>query len=385
MIDNVTHRQFTVRTVLQEAIGVRVSDEVSAREIARPAEGQSEKSRPPSRFVTIIPIFLVLIVLSAVLAPSSVRVGQIQSLLYFAAILGFAALGQHLVVVVGGLDVSIGPTVTLAALMFAKYADSSGLLAAVLVATGAGAAIGLINGLAVTILRVTPLIATLGGGAIATGFAYTFAGQGAPSQVPDSYSAFLAQAPLGIPMAAYMWLASVLFAATVLRFTLSGRRFTAVGANPRASRAVGIPVDVYKAAAYVVGGALFAVTGMLVATAVTTPGLRLGDPYLLPSIAAVVIGGTVLGGGVGSVLATAGGTLFVVQLSNLTLALNGGPAIQQIVQGAVIVAAMAIYGFKLSSLRIRRRKVIESTDVIGPHVVVVGGESDFGVRNVMHD
>jgi ribose transport system permease protein len=203
---------------------------------------------------------------------------------------------------------------------------------------------------------VTPLIATLGGGALATGLAYSFSGEGAPAGIPASYSQFISATTLGVPRIAYCWVVVVILAAGLLRYSALGRRFTAVGANPTASRALGFRVDAYKATAYVLGGLMYAIAGVFVAIAVTTPGLKIGDPYLLPSIAAVVIGGTRLGGGVGSIGATSLGALFVTQLNNFTLAVNGSSAIQQIVQGAVIVVAMAIFGIKidLGSLLPRR-------------------------------
>jgi ribose transport system permease protein len=321
------------------------------------------------RFMLIVPIFLVLLLVSAVVAPSSVGSDQIQSLLFFSAILGFAALGQHLVVTVGGLDLSVAPVITLSGLLFASHATSgsfSSVVAGVAVAVVVGAAVGLLNGVTVTFLRVTPLIATLGGGAVATGLAYTFNGQGAPSEIPQSISDFLAKTPLGIPVIAYAWIAAVILVAAALRYTPVGRRFTAVGANPRTARALGVHVDGYKALAYVGGGVMYSVAGIFVAVAVTTPGLKIGDPYLLQSISAVVIGGTALGGGLGSVGATAVGTLFVVQLNNFTLAVNGDLAVQQIVQGAVIVLAMAIYGVRLDVRRLFRRNAKAPAEWVGP-------------------
>lgn len=306
--------------------------------------------RANSRFALVLPAFAVLLMASAIFAPSSVAPGQLQSLLLFASVLGFAALGQHLVVTVGGLDLSVGAVVTLSALLFVKNAnavDAGTIAGAIAIALVAAGAVGLLNGLTVTVLRVTPLIATLGGGAIASGLAYTFQGQGAPPAVPTAISDFVSTKPLGIPVIAYLWVVAVVAVALFLRYVVAGRRFVLVGTNPMTARALGIRLDAYKVLAYLAAGVLFGIAGVLLGMVVAQPGLRVGESYLLPSIAAVVIGGTPLGGGLGSVCATAVGALFVVQLTNFTLALDGGPAIQQIVQGAVIVAAMALYGLRL--------------------------------------
>ena len=315
--------------------------------------------RARGRFLTIVPIFGFLLLVSLVFAPSSVSGSQLENLLYFGAILGFAALGQHLIITVGGLDLSVGPSMTLSALLFASNVGngsaSSTINAIVLGLLGAGA-VGLVNGFTVTVLRVTPLIATLGGGAVGTGLAYTFVGQGAPAAVPEAMGHFIADTTLGIiPTVAFFWAGFAIAATLILRLTVFGRRFTAVGANPRTSRALGIPVDLYRGSAYVLGALLYGVGGIFLAIAVTTPGLGIGDSYLLPSISAVVIGGTALGGGLGSIGATFVGTLFVTQLNDFTLVVSGETAVQQIVQGAVILAAMAIYSAHIDFGRIFSR------------------------------
>ena len=314
----------------------------------------SRRLETHGRFLAILPIFAFLILISAVFAPSSVSSGQLDTLLYFTAILGFAALGQHLVIAVGGLDLSVGPAITLSSLLFAMQAASHSIARAIAVAVLAAALVGLLNGLTVTLLRVTPLIATLGGGAVATGLAYTFNGQGAPASISDSLSAFFATDLVGVPVSAVMCAAGLALVALAPRYTVAGRRLIEVGSNPTTARALGVPVDAYKCLAYVGGGAFYGAAGILLAVGVTTPGLGVGDSYLLPSIAAVVIGGTPLGGGVGSVLATGMGALFVVQLNQFTLALDGDTAVQQIVQGAVIIAAMAIYSVRFDVGRVRR-------------------------------
>ncbi|WP_437773392.1 ABC transporter permease [Arthrobacter sp. KNU40] len=313
-----------------------------------------------SRFMLVWPALALLLAVSAVFAPSSVSVNQIQSLLLFGGVLGTAALGQHLVVTVGGMDLSIAAVMTLSALLFVKNlsaTDPGTIAGAVLGALTAAAAIGALNGVTVTLLRVTPLIATLGGAAIATGVGFQLQGEAAPPAVPESVITFINQEPLGIPIIAWFWGAGVLVVAGFLRYSTVGRRFAMVGTNPSTSRALGIRVDLYKVFVYIAGAVLAGIAGILLGMVVVQPGQKVGDPYLLPSIAAVAIGGTPLGGGLGSVIATAVGTLFVVQLNNFTLAIGGNLAVQQIVQGIVIVAAMALYNFDLlrSLVRIIRK------------------------------
>jgi ribose transport system permease protein len=315
------------------------------------------------RFVPIWVVFALIVAVSPLLASESVSGRSWNNLLFFASLLGLAALGQHLVVVVGGLDMSVGPQMALAALVFAKLgsavateSSASGMVVAALLAVAACIAIGVINGLAVTLLRITPLIATLAGGALATGAAYTLQGSGAPNPVPAAFSEAVSARPLFgvIAVVSLVWLASMALVAGALRWTPAGRRFVAVGDSQRAARAAGIRVGRYRVFGFAAASVFYALAGLAVGGLAQQPGVALGDAYLLPSIAAVVVGGTPLGGGVGSVASTAMGALFMSHLDALTLSMQAPTSVQLIVQGAVIAGAMAAYGLRLPA-RLRPR------------------------------
>jgi ribose transport system permease protein len=301
-----------------------------------------------ARTMPVLALMAGLLALSWAIAPSSVTGQQLGNMVFFGSLLGLGALGQHVVILNGGIDLSIGPTIGLAAVIFADVAqeDTTGAIAlGSVLALGAAATVGLANGIAVTVLRITPLIATLGVGALATGAAFTVIGEGAPDTIASSVSRFVTERPLlgAFSPSTAIWLGLALLVAGVLAWTSLGRSFVVVGSNPRAARVIGVRVDRYRVAAYVTGGLLYGTLGLMLTGLAGQPNVTLGDSYLLPSIAAVVVGGTALGGGIGSVVATVVGALFMTQLDSLTLSLKAPTSVQLIVQATVIATAMALY------------------------------------------
>lgn len=320
------------------------------------------------RFTAVWVALAVLLVISLFIAPSSVQPRALNNLMFFAAILGLVAIGQHLVVVVGGIDLSVAPVMTLAALVFALVADDSAAGAAfgAGVAIAAAMVVGLCSGLAVTALRITPLIATLGVGAVARGVAFYVHGPASPSAVPSFFNQLATSRPIfGLFSATFLlWVLLTAAVTLILTRTVVGRRFVAVGDSGKAARAVGISVGRYRIAGYVAAAFFYAVGGLALAGVAGQPGRTLGEPFLLPSVAAVVVGGTPLGGGVGSVIATAGGTLFITHLDSLTLSLRAPTSLQLIVQGAVIAGAMALYG--IASKKRRSKLLVQPPSQSAP-------------------
>ena len=136
--------------------------------------------------------------------------------------------------------------------------------------------------------------------------------------------------------------ALVIVLTVVLRKTTIGRRFSAVGANPRAAWIAGINVTGYQIAAFTVGGFLYGVAGILLSAFIRNPTLDVGDPYLLAPIAAAVLGGTAITGGIGSMIAVAGAALFLTQLGQMLKMLGSSSALQFVIQGVAIAAGMAL-------------------------------------------
>lgn len=291
-------------------------------------------SWPGSRaFIAVLALFLV----SPFIAPGSIGPTAIVSMLPFAALMAIVAIGQTLVIQQGGLDLSIPGAVTLGALIVARFGaeDALGLPVAILVAVVGTALFGLLSGLVITLFALPPLVVTIAMNALMVGTVQALSG-GFAGQSPEALSQFALGRWFGIPVLVYFAVALVVLTHVVVKMTRAGRRFELVGENPRSAANIGIGTRGYTIAAYVLSSALAAVGGILLAGLLRNPTLTAGDDYLLPSIAAVVLGGTALTGGRGSIVGTALGALFLAQLSQLVQTFTQATAVQNIVQALII-------------------------------------------------
>jgi ribose transport system permease protein len=312
-------------------------------------------------FFPIWPATIVLFAISPLLARGSVEPSALVGMLPFAAILAVASIGQTLVVQQRGLDLSIPGAISIATVIIVNVpnGDDALLLPAFVLVLATCALAGLVSGLAVTRFGVTPLIATLGVNALLVGAVLQVTGGTARAIASPMLDALAFGKTLGIPntvIVAVILLAAVSF---VTRRTVAGRRFVASGASPRAAFAAGIRVRTYQVAAYVASGIFAGVAGIMLAGYLGTPGLLAGESYLLPTIAAVVLGGTSLAGGAGSVVATAAGALFLVQLQQVVLGMGAPASFQLIIQGSIIALGMAARRLDTRRFRIPGRRMRE--------------------------
>ena len=262
-------------------------------------------------------------------------------------IVALGAIGMTMIIVSGGLDLSVGSAIALTGVVTA-LALRTGVspMVSVLLGVIAGGAIGVANGLAITRLKVIPFIATLGMLGVARGMAKWLANQETVN-VPETWVNELAVTfprPDWLLVAPGVWLTLVLaiVAALVLRRTVFGRRVFAIGSNEAAARACGIPVDRLKIWIYGLAGLLFGLSGVM-----QMSRLRQGDPTVaigteLDVIAAVVIGGGSLNGGVGTILGSMIGASIMAVLRNGSQQMGWPNYIQEIIIGAIIVAAVAL-------------------------------------------
>lgn len=226
---------------------------------------------------------------------------------------------------------------TLGALIVARFGDDSalGLPLAVVVAIAGTAVFGLISGLVITFFGLPPLVVTIAINALMIGTVQSLSG-GFAGQSPEALSAFALSRIGGIPVLAFFAIGLAVLAHIVVKLTRAGRRFEMVGENPRSAANIGIATRGYTIAAYVLSSGLAAVGGILLAGLLRNPTLTAGGDYLLPSIAAVVLGGTALTGGRGSLIGTALGALFLAQLSQLVQTFTQATAVQNIIQALII-------------------------------------------------
>lgn len=258
------------------------------------------------------------------------------------AFLTVLALSGTFVILIGGIDLSVAANATLAGILVAKWLDSLGGPLAILLTLAVCGFVGLLNGLITTILRVPSFLVTLGMMSVLDGVSNRIAGGG-----PVSYESNLLQQLIndkaipGIPNGALI--AVVLVAIlTVLAFrTTYGRHLYAVGGNERAAQLTGVRVRSMKLTVFTLSGVIAAIAGIIF-TGQASTGVPLGaDPSLLDSIAAIVVGGTALSGGVGGPHRTLLGALVIVILTSGMDITSVGPYNQLIVKGAVVILAVA--------------------------------------------
>jgi ribose transport system permease protein len=285
---------------------------------------------------------LALFAVSAIVAPGTVRPSSLLSMLPFAAILAIVAVGQAIVIQQRGLDLSLGSVLALGGLLVAVLApalDSAPL--AVIVTIVIATALGAFNGVLIARLNIMPIVATLASNAIFLGFVRKVSGDRV-NATPPGLSDFTQMAPFGLPNAILL---SVLFIAAVtlvMRFTKVGRYFVVVGAAPATARAAGLNVLAFQIGAYAFASACFATAGMLLAGLIGSASNLAGPDYLLPSIAAVVVGGASFNGGRGSVIASGAAAVFMTQLEQMASALGASAAVQLLVQALAIVIAVSL-------------------------------------------
>ena len=282
------------------------------------------------------------------LSPFNLRIVLAQTV-----IVAIGAIGMTLIIVSGGIDLSVGSIIALSGVMTALLLNA-GISPAGAVAAGilAGGVVGLVNGLTITRLRVVPFIATLGMLGVARGTAKWLAGQQTVN-IPETWVNELLVTfprPAWLLVAPGVWITLVLatMAAVMLRNTVFGRRIFALGSNELAARACGISTDRLKVWVYALAGLLFGLAGVM-----QMSRLRQGDPTVavgseLDVIAAVVIGGGSLSGGEGSIFGSLIGALIMAFLRNGCQQIGWPNYIQEIIIGAIIVIAVAVDRWRTS-------------------------------------
>lgn len=292
-------------------------------------------------------LLILLTALVDVLSPGSVTPDWVVATLVFAAPLGIIAAGQTLVILTGGIDLSVG-TVATASLYIMATEAPRGVPAAILLGLGVGAFIGLLNGLGIAVFQVQPLIMTLGMSLVVEGVLNVFAEKtvaaGAVPVVPGVIRELGAGRILGvIPESLVLWALTAIVIIVGLRRSGYGRLLYAIGTNRIACHLSGVRVWQVELVTYTITGLLSAVGGILLSGATGVADRGLVEPYLLPSVAAVVIGGTSIFGGAGSYSGTITGSLILTILAGLLTGINAPAATEQILDGALILVVTTAY------------------------------------------
>jgi len=235
-----------------------------------------------------------------------------------ASLVFLIASGLTLVILTAGLDLSVGANVGLSACIAATVMKASGSVTlAFLAGFGTGALIGVANGLMVTFMRLPPFIATYGTLWMLHGVTYWFMAGGTIYGFPPGFRALGSGFFVGVPVPVYLMFAFLLAGGAFMRYTVYGQQVYAIGANPEAARLSGVPVRARLMMVYILSGAMAGIAALVYLARLNSAEADLGEPLTLPAIAAVLIGGTSLFGGVGSISGTLVGAII------LTLVLNG--------------------------------------------------------------
>ena len=289
-------------------------------------------------------LIVVLAIYASLLSPNFLTDRNIFNVLRTAAFLGTVAIGETLVIISGGIDLSVGSVIKLAVLMSAILMDGKpeNIAVAVAATLAMGAVVGLINGLLITKVRIAPFIVTLGAYSILRGVSYTVTtkpvGRAAPGFL-HLYDLKVGPVPLLVIFLGVLIVAGIF----VLRRTGFGRYIYAIGGNEQVARLSGIRVDRVKIGVYMLCSALAALTGLLYLARSGVGDPVTGEGAELQAITAVILGGTSLFGGQGGLIGTLGGVLLMGLTNNVLVLLNVSSWYQELIQGLVIIGAVALY------------------------------------------
>lgn len=292
---------------------------------------------------------IILFFAGGLISPNFVNPTQAINIVRLAAFLGIIAAGQTLVIISGseGIDLSVGSVVTLGAILTFRFTDGDNalilpILALVLVV---GALIGLVNGIGITWLRIPPLVMTLAMAGVVGGLILLVTQGQLEGDTPDLMAQLISE-PLvfGLPGVIFLWIIFGFGMWALLERTPYGRRLFAIGVNRTTATLSGIRVARTVVLTYALSGLLAGFGGFVLLGFTQTVFLNLGGPYLFSSIAAVVVGGTLLSGGKGSYWGTMSGALVLTLIESLLRAAQLPEAYQQIVLGVILLVLISIYG-----------------------------------------
>lgn len=288
-------------------------------------------------------ILIVLLLIAIFASPAFLTKTNITNLLLQMSIIGVVVMAELIIVLTGGIDISVGSALGLAAVICAGLFGGPNTFLSLVVAIVIGVIVGAVNGWLVSFRGLEPFIVTLGMLALARGLVYAY-GEGIPIQ-PEAAARFaeIGQTTIiGIPVLALIWIGVVLIIAFLLNRTVWGRRVYAIGSNKEAARSSGIPVRTTLWSVYILAGVLVGLGGWMFIARFASGTALAGNLMELEAIAAVVIGGARLSGGYGKVFGAVVGTIIFQVIANLLSLLNVSTFLQDAFRGALILVAVTL-------------------------------------------
>ncbi len=300
----------------------------------------------PSLIIVIL-LLVIVVITGSVLSDRFGTMRNFMNVLEQAAGLGFASIGQALVVIVGGIDLSIGAVVTASTILMAAVVDlHPALMIPMIFGTLLfGTMIGFLNGYVTIRTGVHPLIVTLGTASILNGAVLIYTLQPTGS-VPYWFEEFAYGRFWSVPVSGLVMLLCFVMVWVFLRYFETGRAFYAVGGSPDAAHLSGIQCNKITLIAYSASGFFAALAGAYFVSRTSVGDPRVGDPITLSSITPVILGGLILGGGKGNIFGVLLGVFLISLLSNLLNYMNVSTFIQWVIQGLIIIVAVSIYVHK---------------------------------------
>ncbi|MGH2655399.1 MAG: ABC transporter permease [Actinomycetota bacterium] len=298
-----------------------------------------------SRYAVYAFIAIVLVV-AGIVARNMFSTGNLSTIAIQAATLGVVTLGQMLVLLVRGIDLSVGAVMAIGAILVVETQAGRSIGLAFLLALALALAIGLVNGLLVAKRKVPSFVATLGMLILVEGARLAYTKGQASGLVPDILGIFNTGRIGFLPLGAIGWIALSILAALVLQRTRLGRMIYATGSNPQAARLAGVPTDRIVIAMFVASSVLALFAGLLLSGYIGYVDQHLAAGYNLNSITAAVIGGTSFAGGRGTVSGTMAGVVLVTIIVSVVVAAGLPVELQFVLQGLVLIAAVVLQGLR---------------------------------------
>ena len=289
---------------------------------------------------SMVVVFLLLILLSSLLSPYFFSWPNFSNILRQVSFNGIVSIGMCMVILLRGIDLSVGSVFGLSAVLVAGFA-SWGFWGVLAIALLVGLAFGLFNGWLITGLRIEPFVATLGTLIVARGLAYIYTGGVLIPNVTE-FRFIGAGYVGGVPVPVIIMAIFFILAYVIQESTIFGRRCYAVGGNPVAANMAGINVNFYKFISYVVAAVLAAFSGLIMVARMTTGEPNAGFMLELDAIAAVVMGGTTFDGGRGGVIGTIFGVLILGIIANILNLLNVSSYTQMVIKGFFLIFAVVL-------------------------------------------
>jgi ribose transport system permease protein len=290
-----------------------------------------------------------MLVLIDVYAPRFFRYQNIVNILLQVSLLGLMTIGMTVVMIAGGIDLSLPANMAIGAVLGAVYMKSGGnWIVSCFIMIAVGVLVGLVNGIAVSRLKMIPFVVTLAMMTILSGSAVWLTNSLSISQIPNSFLSLFDATPIfGIPMTIWLGAAVTVAASVLMRSTVFGRWVYAVGLNARAARVAGVPVDRVVLMSYVISGLMAGLTSILLTARLGSASANMGnDGVVLDIVSACVVGGVSIYGGVGRVPGAVFGAVLITVLSNAMNLIGVSYYLSLIIKGAVIIAFIAIEGRK---------------------------------------